>query len=319
MLNEPRKGFAIVGSPVNPLDDFSKKLGTSNDATEILNKLTKLSQKSNILIFIDEMGKYLESASKNSDVDVYFFQQLAELANRSKGKVIFIGVLHQAFADYSRTLSSTARDEWTKIQGRFIDFSINTAGEEQINLISRAIISNSKPADITPEAKTIAQTIAQNKPIQEEPFSRSLTECWPLHPVTACLLGPASKKRFGQNQRSVFSFLSSAEPHGLQWFLNMTDASSNKNELYKPALFWDYLSSNLESSILASSDSKIWTLSVDGVDKCSVNGLSKATTDIFKTISLIEVFKSSSGLEATKSLLTSLHSTEDVDMSSPQF
>ena len=75
-----------------------------------------------------------------------------------------------------------------------------------------------------------------------------LEGCWPLHPVVACLLGPISRRRFGQNQRSIFGFLNSTEPRGFQDFLR----NANENELYTLELLWDYLRSNLEPSIMAS-------------------------------------------------------------------
>ena len=88
-----------------------------------------------IVLFIDEMGKFLEAAVRNGS-DIYIFQQLAEAASRSKGRLLVIGVLHQAFEAYAHRLSHEIRDEWAKVQGRFIDLVINATGEEQIDLIS---------------------------------------------------------------------------------------------------------------------------------------------------------------------------------------
>ena len=75
-----------------------------------------------------------------------------------------------------------------------------------------------------------------------------LEACWPLHPAVACLLGPISRRRFGQNQRSLFGFLNSSEPHGFQDFLRR----ESKDALYSTDRLWDYLRANLEPSILAS-------------------------------------------------------------------
>ena len=94
-----------------------------------------------VVLFIDEMGKFLEAAVRNGS-DIYIFQQLAEAASRSKGRLLVIGVLHQAFEAYAHRLSHEIRDEWAKVQGRFIDLVINATGEEQIDLISRAIESD---------------------------------------------------------------------------------------------------------------------------------------------------------------------------------
>ncbi|MBT3401734.1 MAG: ATP-binding protein, partial [Rhodospirillaceae bacterium] len=91
-----------------------------------------------LVLFIDEMGKFLEAAAQDGS-DIYILQQLAEAASRSKGRFLVVGVLHQAFEEYANRLSHEMRDEWAKIQGRFIDLVVNSAGEEQIDLISRAI------------------------------------------------------------------------------------------------------------------------------------------------------------------------------------
>jgi hypothetical protein len=40
----------------------------------------------------------------------------------------------------------------------------------------------------------------------------------------AALLGPISKRQFGQNERSVFGFLASVEPHGFRHYLHATPA-----------------------------------------------------------------------------------------------
>jgi hypothetical protein len=50
------------------------------------------------LVIIDEMGKFLEASALGSGDDVYFFQQLAEAAARSEGRLVVVGVLHQSFA-----------------------------------------------------------------------------------------------------------------------------------------------------------------------------------------------------------------------------
>ena len=103
------------------------------------------------------MGKFLEHALINKETDIYIFQQIAEIVNRSSGKLIFIGILHQSFQEYTRNLTKSIRDEWAKIQGRYIDFSINAVGEEQIELISRAIISDLKPTRISAATKAVTE------------------------------------------------------------------------------------------------------------------------------------------------------------------
>ena len=168
-----------------------------------------------LLIIVDEMGKFLEGAARDIS-DVYFFQQLAEIASRSNGRLVFIGILHQAFDEYSHRLSREMREEWAKIQGRFIDLPVNVGVDEQIALLGQAIESDHESTPPSPLSK---RTAALTHRAASDDLPQLLESCWPLHPIVACLLGPISRRRFGQNQRSIFGFLNSTEPRGFQEFL----------------------------------------------------------------------------------------------------
>lgn len=291
-----------IGKSKNPIEVLAEELDVKPNEEEIFKKLKSLSNKEKgLILIIDEMGKFLENATKNKDLNVYFFQQLAELCNRSNGKLIFIGILHQSFAEYSRKLSKTDRDEWIKIQGRFVDLAINAAGEEQINLIAKAIVCNEKPIETTEAVKIVVNEISRNKPLSKEIIEASLNQCWPLHPIVSSLLGPVSNKRFGQNQRSIFSFLCSAEPFGFQEFIRTEDYK--KDTYYAPHMFWEYIKFNLGNSILASSEAKQWTVAIEAINKASVNYKNDFTCEILKTIALINIFRGASGLNATEEVL----------------
>jgi hypothetical protein len=273
---------------------------SGTDAIEKLQTAAADAPGAGLIVVIDEMGKFLEHAS-SGDADVYFFQQLAEAASRSSRRLIVIGILHQAFDDYAHRLTREVRDEWLKIQGRFADVPINVAGEEQIALIGLAIEAE-PPGSIRPTAKGIATAIQRNRPGTGSTLDHELADCWPLHPVVACLLGPLSRRRFGQNQRSVFGFLNSAEPHGFQEFLRITPSDSGQT--YQPAVLWDYLRTNLEPSILASPDGHRWSLAVEAVERCEIRGGDLDHIELVKTIALIDLFKERSGLLPSEDVLT---------------
>ncbi len=255
-----------------------------------------------LVIVIDEMGKFLEAAADGKN-DVYVFQQLAEIAARSKGKIVVLGILHQAFAEYARRLSRDIRDEWSKIQGRFVDLPLNVAGEELIELIGRAVKSNEKPTRSSKIAKVAANHISTWRPVHVDTLAASLSQCWPLHPVAAAFLGPISRRRFGQNQRSVFGFLNSAEPYGFQNFIRNTEFTNTA--LYVPARLWDYLKANLEPSIMASPDGHKWSIAVDALYRAESFSKDEKTTDVLKCIALMDLFQERSGLVANKELLQS--------------
>src|SRR3546814_1037810 len=112
-----------------------------------------------------------------------------------------IGILHQAFDEYAHRLARDARDEWIKVQGRYVDLPINLASDEQLELIGRAIESVDKPDEPAAIDLAVAASLRAHRPAEKRPLAVRLSKCWPLHPVVAALLGPISRRRFGQNQR----------------------------------------------------------------------------------------------------------------------
>lgn len=306
LLKPGRKGWSVlpvVGSRNDPVAVISQALDgsvrarrraqpTSDKLIERLKTAARGIHGSGLLVIIDEMGKFLEHAAAGG-ADVYFFQQLAEAASRSDGRLIVVGILHQAFDDYARRLTHGVRDDWLKIQGRFADVPINVAGEEMIALIGSAIEAK-KPHAIRPVAAAIAHAIRRNRPGTTVHLGDEIAACWPLHPVVTCLLSPLSRRRFGQNQRSVFGFLNSAEPYGFQEFLRGAPAAGAST--YGPAMLWDYLRANLEPAILASPDGHRWSLAVEALERCEARGGNVDHLQLVKTVALIDLFKERSGL-----------------------
>ena len=263
-----------------------------------------------VVLFIDEMGKFLEAAVRNG-TDIYVFQQLAEAASRSKGRLLVIGILHQSFEEYTHRLSHEIRDEWAKIQGRFIDLVINATGEEQIELISRAIESDCQPENMDDLCTNVAKVTQQNNKTDTERLASKLSEGWPLHPVVTCLLGPISRRRFGQNQRSLFGFLNSAELFGFQDFLKRAE----DGKLYTPDMLWDYLRANLEPSILASPDGHRWALAAEALERCESQDGNEIHIKLLKTIAIIDLFKERSGIIANFNILrTCFHEISDQEL-----
>ena len=248
-----------------------------------------------LALIIDELGKFLEGAARDG-TDIYLFQQLAEMASRSDGRLLIVGILHQAFEEYAHRLSRDTRDEWAKIQGRFIDLPVNVDGNEQIDLLARAIENDCQTESVQELAEAVACLVQGNTPPE---LAEMLADCWPLHPVTACLLGPISRRRFGQNQRSLFGFLNSAEPNGFRDFLG----NASDDDLYAPDRLWDYLRINLEPSILVSPDGHRWALAADALERCQSQGGTELHLRLLKTIALTDFLKDRSRLPASRALL----------------
>ncbi len=250
-----------------------------------------------LVVVVDEMGKMLEAAARGHG-DVHLIQQIAELASRSEGRLVLIGILHQAFDEYAAKLSRDLRDEWTKIHGRFIDLPVNVGSEEQILILSRAIEAEPHGSEHLPAAALVARSISAARADSSSRLASLLESCWPLHPATAALLGPVSRRRFGQNQRSIFGFLNSAEPYGFRDFLRQSDSG-----MFTPDRLWDYLRLNLEPAILSSPDGHRWAIAAEAVDRCAAIGGEHLHLQILKTIAVIDLFKDRSGLQASEEVI----------------
>lgn len=256
------------------------------------------------LVIIDEMGKFLEASALGSGDDVYFFQELAEAAARSEGRLVVVGVLHQSFAQYSARLGIDTRDDWAKVQGRYVDLPFVAASDEVVELIGRAIEVKERPPWMGDASTTIAEAIRSRRPAVGQNFAMALQACWPLHPAMAALLGPISKRQFGQNERSTFGFLSSVEPHGFRSYLNST--LKNEASWYRPSDYWDYLRSNLEPAILASPDGHRWSQAVEAVERAEAKTGDALLVSMIKNIAVIDLFRNGSGLAADSAVIASL-------------
>lgn len=312
---EPWAVVPVVGRRADPISDIGeairnsgipyvgRRLGDAPDGRRIIKALVDIAEArpdNGVIVVIDELGKFLEYAAMHGG-DIHFFQELAEAASRCKGRLLVVGILHQAFEQYAARLGKEARDEWSKIQGRFVDIPLVAAVDEVLELTARAIDGADIPHPYSkPWCKALANSIRKNRPAAPVDLAQRLDRCWPLHPVTAALLGPVSKRRFGQNERSTFGFLASAEPRGFSDFLRTTAMESKA--VYEPARYWDYLRENLEGTILASSEGHRWAQSVDAVERCQAKG-SPLHLRLIKAIALIDLFRNGSGLVADDAVL----------------
>lgn len=266
------------------------------------------------LLIIDEMGKFLEASALGSGDDVYFFQELAEAAARAKGKVVVVGILHQSFGQYATRLGIDTRDDWSKIQGRYSDIPLVAASDEVVELIGRAIDADARPPWSFKASDAIAASITTRRPAVGEGFAHALDACWPLHPAMAALLGPISKRQFGQNERSTFGFLSSVEPYGFRSYLQSTPKA--KATWYRPDDYWDYLRANLEPAILSSPDGHRWAQAVEAVERAEAKTDDPLHVSLIKNIAVIDLFRNGSGLAAEPEVLRALFvgkSQEEID------
>lgn len=243
-----------------------------------------------VVLIVDELGKFFDAcARKNSDV--FVLQQLAEFANRSGNKLVFLGLLHQAFSQYSSGISAVASSEWSKVQGRFMDIPFNLSLEEQVQLLRSTLqerASNWSDHLSKVEFGKFASSVRGSCPWLSDD---KIDDLHPLCPITAVMLGAVSRQAFSQNQRSLFSFLSSNEPFS---FYSLIDNEKDERE-YRLFDLWDYLNANFELSIVNSFAAKEWYLSIECVQRAE-KSCNQLATELVKAVSILQIFGSRHGI-----------------------
>lgn len=187
--------------------------------------LEALCEHAPVLIVIDEFGKNLEHFAGNAaEDDLFVLQELAERCAGSQGlPALLMTLQHMAFDDYVRGASALQRREWGKVQGRFEDISFVESAEQSMRLVAGAFERPSSDREF--EAALFAWALNEAKSCEQLGLTRfipggstTLANCYPIHPITLLAL-PEMCSRFGQHGRTLFSFLTSREPHSAAEFL----------------------------------------------------------------------------------------------------
>lgn len=288
------------------LDINFKKISSIELVEKIVFSLS--SQKQRLIIVIDELGKFLENAVENpTKGDIYVLQELAELAARQNGNLIIITSRHQSFESYASTLSIAEINEWKKIQGRFLDIIFQSNEKESLLFVKEAL--NDIPQKNIITSKSNKKFLEDLKhPLINNFDSFFYEKIKILHPFVSILITPLFKT-IGQNERSVFSFLNSLENYSLQSFIKQ----NTSNQPFRLYNIFDYLKSNFSFSFSNSNMSNTWAQIEATLIK--YNDLSDLELKIFKTISIIDMFKQVIHIDANiENLCFSI--LEDCDSSS---
>lgn len=265
---------------------------------EIYALFDRLGKKTRVFLAIDELGKYLEYAIKSDEV--YFLQELADYASRSEGRLVVLGILHQSFDAYVSFLPAKVREEWAKVQGRYENYLIEPSPYESLNLIGGSIVKEDYDSSCYAALnQELAAYLSASGPAFKAGIESLLTQCLPLHGITAVLLASLARKNYGQNERTIYSFLNSMEPFSLNDFMeHSTDAAP----LYRPCDLYDYLRVNQDININLSKDSHKWAIAKELIERFE-HQVSPLCLQLLKTIAVIDIFSAVFRISPTPKLL----------------
>lgn len=194
----------------------NKKYNIESILSAIAEEYSIQSQKGkSLLIIIDEFGKFLEYAAKfNPEEEIYFIQELAEFVNDEEKNILFLTTLHQNFNAYGFDLSKRQQNEWRKVQGRFKEITFNEPVEQLLFLASERLEleAHRKPHGFVSLFRAIKRS--RCFPLRDYLTEDIAQKLYPLDILAAAILTLALQ-RYGQNERSLFSFLESPDHLGL--------------------------------------------------------------------------------------------------------
>lgn len=253
-------------------------------------------EKGVLYIFIDEFGKFLEYASKNNpESEIYFLQQFAEFCSLSSENIILITSVHQNMETYSFGLNVSQRQEWSKVKGRFVDITFNEPVEQLLYLMSEY----KTKVLVTSQEKALALSISElnDKAGIFEFTDYNATEItkniFPLDIISAGILAQ-SLQRYGQNERSLFSFLEASD------YTSLEKINSKINPMYHLGCVYDYIYVNLYSFITSkyNPDFGHWASirsAIDVAEKSELSHINESSA-LIKCIGLLNIFAPKSAI-----------------------
>lgn len=304
----------LIGDQGSLTNALLKTFNLSNGgADQILHELEKRrisAQKKNhgLVLIIDEFGKFLEFASKNNKTnDLYLLQLISEWCNDDQKNIFFIISLHQSFISYSNLLETTERQEWEKIKGRFVELLFNEPVEQLLFFASKKLEQFDLPKKYQKDVDSLNKLIKNNNLISFIKFDVSdlATSLYPLDCLSASIL-VNSLQRYGQNERSLFTFVNDNTKFSINSF---------KGKFYAVSNVFDYLVNTLGSEIYSFNNShrSQWQTSFSALERAElIDGVEYSLiATIIKTICLVNIFTKAGSLFDSKFISNYINYTTD--------
>ena len=284
----------IVGDYAELSTLIRRSLNVEGNANSVLDELKAYYNKCQkqgkfLVIIVDEFGKVLEHAAKNNpEKELYFLQKLSELVNNPARQILLLTTLHQNFSAYAKGLTEQQVNEWTKVKGRFKEITFVEPVEQLLQLASQQLQEERKTV-VADNAKQLFELAKETRYVSEDFNEETALQLYPLDLFSAYAITSAIQ-RYGQNERSLFTFLSAKGTNSLLEFEPQHNTSYSLQNVYDYVLynFYSYLKD-------ANADSMSWSSMqvsierVEGQEWDSKEQMLKAVK-IVKAIGMMNLF-----------------------------
>jgi hypothetical protein len=255
-------------------------------------KKVKAKGYSGIYVVYDEFSKYLESSITNATIsDIKLLQDFAEKCSRSGGyQMHLLLICHKDISNYiDEGLPKEKVDGWRGVSGRFKHINLHNNYAQMYEIIKAVIIKDDKfwlkYQKVNAERFfELSDRFTKNKLLDKNnkcEVDDAVRGCYPLHPISTFIL-PRLSERVAQNERTLFTFLSSDERYTLSTFLGIEGKVDFP--LLTPDYLYDYFEPLLRKEPYTSEAHKIYKLTTTVLQKVELYSLD---AKILKTIALI--------------------------------
>jgi len=286
-----------AGSIFNPFLGF--------DVVELYESVANsLKQKgfSGVYVVYDEFSKFLEANIVDASVsDTKMLQDFAEKCSRSGELQMHLMLIsHKEISNYIDKLPKEKTDGWRGVSERFKHIHMNNNFSQTYEIIASVIMH------LEPRWGAFCKQHEQDFDLlfsryrKHQMFVDAIGEiettvkgCFPLHPVSTFIL-PKLSERVAQNERTLFTFLSSEGTATLPAFL---DEYTDDFKLVTPDLIYDYFEPQLKKEVYSGDIHDTFVLT-----SMILNQIEEGTlgSKIVKTISLIYMLGVFERLRPTK-------------------
>lgn len=253
-------------------------------------KLKELKRKKQfLLIAIDEFGKILEHAAKvNPEKEVYFLQQFAEFVNsKSHDNIMVLATLHQDMNSYAKALTKEQKQEWDKVKGRFQEVIFSEPEEQLLLVAAEQLGRNIRHIVDTEGIRELFSLAKKAKIVGNDTLLNVAKKIYPMDIFAGVVVTRAIQK-YGQNERSLFNFLTSTDTYSVSSFV------PTEHSLYNLANIYDYIAYSFYSYLSeVNSDSANWRASKNAIERVETifsPAKVEKCTKIVKAISLMNIF-----------------------------
>ena len=298
-----------AGSVFNPFLGF--------DVVELYENAAKGLRKkgfTGVFVVYDEFSKYLEANIAAASVsDTKMLQDFAEKCNRSGSLQMHIMLIsHKEKANDIDVLPKQKVDGWRGVSERFLHVRLSNNFSQTYEIIESVIhkekelwdafcLSNDKQF-ATLEERYLSHPVFSG--MTEDEVKKTVVGCYPLHPIATFIL-PRLSERVAQNERTLFTFLSSNGQSTLPSYLEAYD--DHAFSLITPDRIYDYFEPLFKKEVYSGSLHENYILTEIILEELDGDSLE---SKIVKSISLIYILEQFEKLRPTKEELFGIFSGE---------